>query len=100
MRVRIAPQAREDLDSIWIYVARESGNMRAATRLIEVISDRFRLLSKFPFIGKRLASDRHPQVRTLACGNYIIFYTPKAEELRILRVIHAKRDAYAVFDQD
>jgi toxin ParE1/3/4 len=97
MRVRLAPHARDDLDSIWGYVARESGDLGAATHVIQAIVGRFRLLSKFPKIGKRFPSERHPQVRTLACANYIIFYNPKAEELRILRVIHAKRDAYAVF---
>lgn len=97
MRIRIAPQARDYLDSIWLYIARESGNIDTANRLIEDIIGRFQLLSKFPFIGKRLASDRHPHVRTLACGHYILFYAHKPKELRVLRVIHAKRDADILF---
>jgi plasmid stabilization system protein ParE len=60
MHVRISPQARADLDSIWLYTAEESGSMDAATRLVSVISDRFALLAKFPLIGKSLHDPKHP----------------------------------------
>lgn len=100
MRIRLAPQAREDLDSIWLYVAQESGNSAAATRMIESIAGRFLLLSRFPFIGRSLDSAHRPAIRALSAGNYIVFYDPRMDEIRILRVIHASRDAFAVFDQE
>ena len=74
MRIRIAQQARADLDEIWIYITQESGNPSTATRVIESIMDKFRLLAQFPLIGKSLDLEQLPQIRTFPAGNYLIFY--------------------------
>jgi toxin ParE1/3/4 len=97
MRIRIAKQARTDLDEIWLYVAQESGSMDAATRLISAITDRFALFARFPFIGKSLQDSPRPDVRTFPVNNYVIFYSTRAGEVRILRIIHSRRDAFSVF---
>jgi toxin ParE1/3/4 len=100
MRIRLAPQARADLDAIWLYVARESGSSALATRVVGIIANRFALFAKFPYIGKTLASERHTNVRTFPVNSYLIFYSIKPEEIRILRIIHASRDAEAVFAEE
>ena len=41
-----APEADLDLDDIWYYVAKQSGSIEIAERLIDSITDRF--LSSFP----------------------------------------------------
>jgi toxin ParE1/3/4 len=97
MRVRISPQARTDLDSIWLYTARESGSIDTATRIISAITDRFALFAKFPFIGRSLEDNLRPNVRTFPVRQYLIFYSTRPGEVRILRVIHSARDAFAVF---
>ena len=97
MRIRLAPQARADLDSIWLYFARESGSSALATRAVGSITDKFGLFTKFPFIGKSLEADLRPNVRSFPVNNYVIFYSVKQGEIRILRIIHASRDAQAVF---
>ncbi len=99
MKIRVSPQARSDLDEIWLYVAKESGAEDAATRLIEFIAGKFALFCRFPYIGRSLRSERHPEVRTFAVQHYVVFYRPLASEIRILRVIHASRDAFSVFDE-
>ena len=99
-RIRLAPQARADLDSIWLYLARESGSANLATRTIDSITDKFRMFARFPYIGKSLESDLRPNVRTLPSGNHVIFYSVKPGEVRILRIIHASRDPYAVFAEE
>jgi plasmid stabilization system protein ParE len=96
-RIRLAPEARTDLDNIWLYVARGSGSEDAATRMVEAITSKFALFSRFPFIGKSLQAEKHPHVRTFPVHHYVIFYRPTGTELRILRVIHASRDAFAEF---
>ena len=48
----LAPQAVEDLDGIWPYVATESGNVETANRLIDSITDRFFLLAHSPYMGR------------------------------------------------
>ena len=47
MRHRRSPQADADLDAIWLFVARESGSLAAADRLIDDIAERFLLLAAF-----------------------------------------------------
>jgi plasmid stabilization system protein ParE len=100
MRIRLAPQARADLDSIWLYVARESGSHAIATRTIGSVTDKFGLFAKFPYIGKNLEADLRPNVRAFPVNNYVIFYSVKPEEIRILRIIHASRDAQVVFAEE
>ena len=41
MAHRVAPRAEADLDDIWLYVAKESGSIEIANRLIDTITDRF-----------------------------------------------------------
>ena len=98
MRVRISPQARSDLDTIWLHIAVETGAEEAATHLIDVITSKFALFCRFPYIGHAIPSERHADVRTYVCQPYIIFYRPVASEIRILRVIHGSRDAFNVFE--
>jgi toxin ParE1/3/4 len=100
MRIRLAPQARADLDEVWLYVALKSGNPEIATRHVESIARGFGLLAKFPAIGRSLETSNRPNVRTLAIRGHIVFYRPADSEIRILRIIHAARDAYAVFAEE
>jgi plasmid stabilization system protein ParE len=41
-----------------------------------------------------------PNIRTFPVNNHVIFYSVKPGEIRILRIIHASRDAYAVFGEN
>ncbi len=43
--------AEAELDDIWLWIARESGNAEIATRVVEDIAERFSLLAKYPYIG-------------------------------------------------
>jgi plasmid stabilization system protein ParE len=47
MAHRVAPRAERDLDDIWHYVAKESGSIEIANRLIDSITDRFSVLAGF-----------------------------------------------------
>jgi toxin ParE1/3/4 len=97
MRICLAPQARADLDAIWLYIAQETASHAIATRIIVSITDKFGLFAKFPHLGKSLESDLRPNVRTFPVNNYVIFYRVKSAEIRILRIIHASRDLQAIF---
>lgn len=95
--IRLASAARRDLDEIWLYLARETGNEDAATREVERIAEKFSLFVRFPFIGRDIGLERHREVRTFPADRYVIFYRPTGSEIRILRIIHASRDAVAEF---
>ena len=74
MAHRVAPQAEADLDGIWLYVAKETGNMDVATRLIDAITGRFLFLASFPYVGRARDDDFGPGSRSVAVGEYIIVY--------------------------
>jgi plasmid stabilization system protein ParE len=95
MRVHLAPQAREDLDSIWSYVARESGSPNVATRVVTAVTSKFALFANSPHLGKIL--EMRTGVRTFSVDNYVIFYGVRSGEIRILRVLHTSRDAFTTF---
>lgn len=100
MRIRLAHQARAGLDAIWLYISREMSSHAVATRVIGSIAGKFGLFARIPHIGKSLESDLRPNVRVFPVSNYVIFYSVKPTEIRILRIIHASRDAQAIFAEE
>jgi toxin ParE1/3/4 len=97
MAHRLAPRAETDLDEIWYYVAKESGSIEIANRLIDSIADRFFLLGGFPSIGRSRDEEFSVGCRSLAVGEYVIVYCLEAEDVLILRVAHGRRDIEALF---
>lgn len=51
MVLRVSAEVEAELDEIWLYVATEGGDVGAAERLINSITDHFFLLSKHPHMG-------------------------------------------------
>jgi toxin ParE1/3/4 len=92
-----SPQADSDLDSIWYYVASESGSFEVADRLIDSITERFFLLAIYPNLGRRRDVDLRPGMRTFPVGNFIIIYRERDEDVLILRVLRGSRDIRALF---
>jgi toxin ParE1/3/4 len=92
-----SPQADSDLDSIWFYVASESGSAETADRLIDSITERFLLLANYPNIGRRRDDDLRPGLRSFPAGEYIIIYRFQDEDVVILRVLRGSRNIQALF---
>ncbi len=92
MAHRLAPQALEDLDSIWLYVATESGSIEAANRLIDSLTRRFLLLTQHPYMGRVRDEDFGPGSRSFAVGEYVVVYRVHEPNVLILRVVHGHRD--------
>lgn len=97
MAHQLAPKAANDLDNIWIYVARESGSLEIANRLIDSITDRFFLLASHPQVGRVRNDDLGPGRRSFPVGEYVIVYRIEDENVLILRVVHGRRDLEALF---
>jgi toxin ParE1/3/4 len=92
-----SPQADSDLDSIWYYVAIESGSVEIADRLIASIAERFLLIAKYPNIGRLRDADLRPRLRNFSVGEYVIIYRVQEEDALILRVLRGSRDFEALF---
>jgi toxin ParE1/3/4 len=96
MAHRLSPQAEAELDDIWYYVAKESGSIRIADRLIESITGRFCLLSRYPHIGRRRDHDLRPGLRSFPVGEYLIIYRAEGEDVLILHVMRGSRNIQAL----
>jgi toxin ParE1/3/4 len=90
-------QAREDLLSIWLYVAED--NPRAADRLLDDIDKKCDLLGKNPKLGQA-RPDIASQMRYFPVKNYVILYQEQPSGVEIVRVLHGSRDLEAIFHSD
>src|ERR1700722_6818737 len=90
-------QADSDLDSIWYYIASESGRVEIADRLIDSITERFLLLANYPNLGRRRDDDLRPGLRSFSVGEHIIIYSLRDENILILRVLRGSRNIQALF---
>ena len=90
-------QADSDLDSIWYYIATESGSIEIADRLVDTITERFFLLAQYPHMGRRRDDDLRPGVRSFPVEKYVIFYQVQDAGVFILRVLHGSRDIEPLF---
>jgi toxin ParE1/3/4 len=95
---RVAPDAEAELDGIWLYVARESGSVELATRVVEQITERFWLLARYPYLGRARDEDLRPGLRSLPAEDYIIIHRIEEDEVvLILHVAHGNRDIAVLF---
>jgi toxin ParE1/3/4 len=97
MAHRLAPEAASDLDDIWYYVARQSGSVEVADRLIDTIARRFVVLARNPHLGRRRDDDLRPGLRSFPVGSYVIIYRVEGPDVLILRVLWGGRDIPALF---
>lgn len=83
-------QAREDVLSIWSYIAEEQHALKAADGLIEKFDKTLQALARNPLMGTR--QDRYREgLRCFPVGKYIIFYEPVNDGIRVIRVLHGAR---------
>jgi toxin ParE1/3/4 len=99
MAHRVAPQAEAELDDIWYYVAKESGSVEIADRLIDSITERFYLLACHPHIGRPRDEDLRPGLRSFPVGEYVIIYRVEEQDVLILHVFRGSRDIEAILRQ-
>jgi plasmid stabilization system protein ParE len=84
------------LAEIWAYIAQDK--RKAADRFMAEFKKKFDLLTKFPEIGAH-RDQLAESLRGLSYGRYMIYYIPTETEIVIVRVLHAGRDAAAIFGQ-
>ena len=69
---RLSPEAEAELDGIWIGIARKSGSVDIAARVVEGITERFWLLARYPYMGRRRDEDLRPGLRSFPADEYVI----------------------------
>jgi toxin ParE1/3/4 len=93
---RIAPEAKADLEGIWDYIGIQKDAPAAAHRQIEMLFDKFSLLSEHPLLGESRA-DLGTGLRSFVAGNYVVVYRAGSGGIEIARVAHAARDIRSLF---
>jgi toxin ParE1/3/4 len=97
MSYRVSTEAEAQLDDIWLYIARESGSVDTAIRIVQNVSDRFWLLAKQPRMGRR-RPDLSPGLRSFAAGDYVIIYSIEDDDVvSIHHVFHGSQDIESLF---
>jgi plasmid stabilization system protein ParE len=93
---RLSVEAEVELDGIWLRIARESGSIEIATRVVDDITERFWLLAQYPYIGRRRDDDLAPGLRSFSADDYVIIHRIESEDaVLILHVVHGSRDIVA-----
>jgi toxin ParE1/3/4 len=81
MAYRLSHRARRDVIEIWAYIA--SDNEPAADRFIDLLTHHY--------LGRRREELRRGY-RGFPVGQYVIFYRVAEPGVRIVRILHGRRD--------
>lgn len=73
---------------IWAYVAQD--NETAADNLIDEIESTLGLLARNPRLGQSVEQYR-AELRRFTVGNYLLFYEPLDDGIRLVRFLHGAR---------
>ena len=93
-KIKISPEARNDLVGIKNHITKELHSPHAAINLISKIMKKIRGLSEFNGLGAPLSSivDIQTDYRFLICENYLIFYRCEDEFILVSRILYGRRD--------
>jgi len=93
-KIKISPEAKNDLAQIKDYISQELCNPKTAVNLASNITKKIRGLSEYPEIGASLSSILNIQTdyRFLVCANYLIFYRYEDGIVFVSRILYGRRD--------
>jgi len=99
----LSPEASDDLELIWTYIARDNG--QAADEVLEAACRLCRILGEHPELGRmrEFSQAALAGLRSFVIANfpnYVIFYRVKDEGVEIVRVLHGARDIDSLFGGD
>lgn len=95
-RVLRRPQAEVDLLEIWSFISR--ADFETADRYLDWINSNLELLATQPLMG-RARDELRPGLRSLPVGNYVVFYTPLEDGVRVERIVRGSRDLGKLFEE-
>ena len=95
-RIEWTPAALNDLDDIWLHIARDSQN--AANRFLDRVDLAEQRLADFPLIGAT-RDGLVPGMRLWPIGNYVFPYRFEHGLLTIVRLVWGGRSLGALINQ-
>jgi toxin ParE1/3/4 len=85
----VTPAAAADVEEAWDYLSRR--NLAAADRLVDRFLAASRLHAQFPRLGQG-RDEISPGLRCFLVRPFVAFYRIEGEKIRILRLLHGRRD--------
>ena len=89
-RFLLTPEARDDLQEIWDFIAEDSFD--SADRLLEAFYSAFRQLATMPGMGHKRDDLTKQDVLFWPVQPYIVIYRRKSNPLLVVAVLHGKRN--------
>lgn len=93
--LQILPLARKDLMDIWLYYSEFSEEV--ADALLDEFDRKFQLLLQQPHAGKARPKLLINGLRSFLCKEHLIYYIPIDEGIKIVRILHSRRDIDTAF---
>ena len=90
-RYTLSRTAQKDIDRIWLFIARRTGSIETAERVLASLLERIVLLAAHPKSGKR-CEEIDASGRCSILGNYLIYYREHRNRIHITHIFHGKRD--------
>lgn len=90
--VRRWPQARLDLQDIWLAISEDS--VRAADAVLDSLEHVMNLLAEYPELGPE-REELGIGLRYYPTGSYLVFYTVSDSFIEIRRIMHGAREITA-----
>ena len=90
----ISPEALDDLQSIWDFIASDS--VPFADKMLDEFFDAFEKLARWPGQGHTRSDLTNRKVRFWPVGSYLVVYRENPEALQIVAVLHGARDVLRV----
>ncbi len=91
--------AERDLLSILDYITRESGSAAVGLGFTERLQAQCAKLASLPGTLGRARPELHPDLRSSALGNYVIFFRYRDDMLEVVNILEGHRDIDAFFSE-
>lgn len=89
-RLRLSPQARNDLDGIWEYSRRLWTTDQAEAYLL-ALNSTMQLLIEQPELGRRIDDIREGYLK-FPSASHLLVYRIKVDSIEIMRILHKSSD--------
>jgi toxin ParE1/3/4 len=90
VRVALSSEARDDLESIYLYGYHKWGEA-AAERYVTRIAEALDALARFPRLGRR-SERRADEGYVLTVSQHIIVYRFEGDEVLVTRILHQRAE--------
>ena len=95
--LRYLDQAKDDLIQIHHYLTDESGSKKTARKFCDKLDVQCRTIAGFPGQMGRQRPELKAGLRSVAFGNYVIFFLYNGDYLDIVSIVEGHRDIDALF---